>query len=100
MIHNFGPKSSIAARQGGDEFILFLYQYDSEEELLNAIHALEGIQDWGTAQIDDRTFVRLSFSLGYSLTKTDMTYSELIIEADKRMYENKRRRKKDGKDTV
>lgn len=100
MIHNFGSKSSIAARQGGDEFILFLYQYDSEEELLNAIHALEGIQDWGTAQIDDKTFVRLSFSLGYSLTKADMTYSELIIEADKRMYENKRRRKKDGKDTV
>lgn len=95
MIHHFGPKCSIAARQGGDEFILFLYQYDNEEELVNAIHDLEMIQDCGSAQLDDTTCVRLSFSLGYSLFKTNMTYWELIGEADKKMYENKRRRKKD-----
>lgn len=93
IINNFGPGCSVAARQSGDEFILFLYQYEDEEELLNAIHTLERIQDRSFAHLDDNTCVPLSFSLGYSLTSADMTYTDLIKKADKRMYENKRKRK-------
>lgn len=93
-LKNFGTKHCIAARQGGDEFVLFLYGYDSEEELLRTIHTLEYIQDHSTACLSDTLCVRLSFSFGYSLTRPNTAYPELIKEADKRMYENKHQRKK------
>ena len=37
IINNYGIAGSVASRQGGDEYVLFLYGYDSEEELLRAI---------------------------------------------------------------
>lgn len=40
LMNNFGTKSSIASRQGGDEFVLFLYGYKSDEELNKDIETL------------------------------------------------------------
>ncbi len=94
IINNFGSKCSITARQSGDEFILFLYGYDNERELIDTIRTLEHIQNHSTAQLDTDICTRLGFSFGYCVTKPDITYPELIKEADKKMYENKRERKK------
>lgn len=94
ILEDFGQKSSIAARQGGDEFILFLYQYDTEEELLKTIHTLELLQNNSTAQLDENLSVPLRFSFGFSLINENSDYQLLIQEADKKMYENKRERKK------
>lgn len=94
IIRSFGPRSRVAARQSGDEFILFLYQYDTKEELLHTIKTLEAIQDHSFAELDAGLVIPLSFSFGYCLTQEGADYQNLIREADRKMYENKRKRKK------
>lgn len=94
IINGFGEKNSMAARQGGDEFVLFLYEYASEEELMKTIETLEYIQDHSSARLRDNLHVSLRFSFGYSLTAGNADYQRLIKEADKKMYENKMERKK------
>lgn len=89
-----GMKGHIAARQGGDEFVLFLYNYDSEEELLSTIGALEYMQSNTFASLDQNINVPLRFSLGYCLVNENADYQVLLKEADEKMYRNKMERKK------
>ncbi len=93
VINNFGGKDSVASRQGGDEFVLFLYDYESEEELRKEIEALEHIQDKRSLRINANTRVPLRFSLGYSMAKGKADYHEMLRTADERMYKNKLERK-------
>lgn len=97
VIADVGTKSSIASRQGGDEFVLFLYGYDSEEELANVIGDLEYMQSNSFAALDKEINVPLRFSLGYCLVKEETDYQALLKEADRRMYQNKMERKKEMK---
>lgn len=94
LIQDFGSENSAAARLGGDEFVLFLYHYDSEAKLQDAIKKLVNMQDQRTADLNGDVKVVLKFSLGYSLTKGRKDYQAVLREADERMYENKRERKK------
>lgn len=94
IINNFGVQSSIASRQGGDEFVLFLYEYGSREELEKTIQTLEYIQDHNTVHLDDNINVPVRFSLGYSIAKGNADWQELLKEADEKMYSNKQKRKK------
>lgn len=94
-ISSFGCRSSISARQGGDEFVLFLYDYVSEEEAERDIEKLTYIQNNSTAQLDSGLSVPLSFSFGSSMTKGRMDYQELLKQADEMMYKNKSERKKE-----
>ncbi len=93
VINNFGVKDSLASRQGGDEFVLFLYDYESEEELMKEIEALEQIQDRRSIRINENTRVSLRFSLGYCTAKGSADYQEMMRTADKRMYRNKLERR-------
>ncbi len=93
VINNFGIKSSLASRQGGDEFVLFLYEYDDGNELLNTIKTLQYIQDHSTAKLGEDISVPLSFSLGFSMVDSHTDYQQLLKDADEKMYENKRQRK-------
>lgn len=93
-INAFDPGNSLAARQGGDEFVLLLYQYEQEEELAEALRLLEFIQRHCMASLDPELRVRLGFSLGYVMARGQADYRELLRQADQRMYENKRERKK------
>lgn len=93
VINNFGIQSSLSARIGGDEFVLFLYDYDGEDELLNTIHTIEYIQGHSTARLNDNLTVPLRFSFGYCMKTEGSNYEELLKIADERMYENKRKRK-------
>lgn len=92
-IKNFGMQESVVARHGGDEFVLFVYQYDSEEEVLNTIKMLEYVQNNSTAQLEDGMIVPLSFSFGYCLLNEQKDFLGLLKQADERMYDNKRKRK-------
>lgn len=94
LITSRETKGCVAARMGGDEFVLFLYHYDSERELEDAIKELVDIQDQRTADLNADTRVTLKFSLGYGLIKERSDYQEALKEADARMYENKRERKR------
>ena len=96
VINHFGIQSSLSARIGGDEFLLFLYDYDDEGELLNTIRTIEYIQGHSTARLSDSLTVPLRFSFGYCLMAEGLSYEEMLKTADDRMYENKRKRKEEG----
>lgn len=96
VINNFGIQSSLSARIGGDEFLLFLYDYDDEGELLNTIRTIEYIQGHSTARLSNKLTVPLRFSFGYCLLSEGLPYEEALKTADERMYENKRKRKEAG----
>ncbi len=93
IIETFNRKGSVAARQGGDEFLLFLYQYEGKRELLREIHALREVQDGHFVELDSEIRVPLRFSFGYVFTGESTDYHGLIKKADERMYRNKRKRK-------
>lgn len=94
IIDPFGTKNSLASRQGGDEYILFLYGYDSEEELVSTIRTLESMQDSSTADIGNNQKIPVRFSFGYSLVRGSKNYHRLLREADEKMYQNKLKRRK------
>ena len=93
LITSMETRKSVAARLGGDEFVLYLYQYQQEEALLEALHALDTIQEDCVASLNGEVTVPLRFSFGYSLVFGRTDYQNLLKEADERMYENKRKRK-------
>ena len=97
IIEEFGTGKQVASRQGGDEFVLFLYHYDSEEELLKAIEELQYIQDNSSVELDENTSIPLRFSLGYSLTYESADILKLMKTADERMYANKLERRKNNR---
>lgn len=94
LITGPGTRGCVAARLGGDEFVLFLYQYDNERELKAVLNELAKMQDQKTTTLNGNVRVTLQFSLGYGLMEGKKDYQAALREADERMYENKRERKK------
>ena len=94
IISNFGIKSKVAARQGGDEFVLFLYGYESKDELPKEIDTLKYIQNHSSTHLDEILNVPVRFSFGYCLTNNNTDYTKLLKEADEKMYKNKMERKR------
>ena len=93
VVKNFGIRGNLSARIGGDEFVALLYDYENEEELLDAVRAIEDIQKHSTAHLAENLMVPLRFSFGYGMLTENMTHDEVLKLADERMYENKRMRK-------
>ena len=93
IINNFGIKNSLAARQGGDEYILFLYGYDSNEELTRTIETLQYIQSNSTASLSKEITVPLRFSMGCCIVQDNHDIQTLFKLADEKMYKNKMERK-------
>ncbi|MCR5397429.1 MAG: diguanylate cyclase [Lachnospiraceae bacterium] len=85
--------NAIGARQGGDEFVLFLWGYDSKEMLLNTLEVLKTCQDGLYTQITEKVQKEIQFSMGYALDENHLDYQELLKQADSNMYENKSLRK-------
>ena len=93
LIQNISSGTGIAARQGGDEFVLFLYAYETQEELLETLGALKEKQQNSVARLEEQLVVPLSFSVGYTLAKGRTDSQKLFKEADEKMYADKRERK-------
>lgn len=94
-IADAGAGSSVAARQGGDEFVLFLYGYDSKDDLMQVARSLEDMQSNSYVALDRKIKVPLRFSLGYCMTDGEPDYRVLLKKADQMMYQNKVKRKND-----
>lgn len=94
IVGHFGTKNSVASRQGGDEFVLYLYGYDSEKELMKTVETLETMQDNSILDIGNNQKIPVRFSFGYSLVKENKNYHRLLKEADEMMYQNKQMRRK------
>ena len=88
-----GTQKSIIARQGGDEFVLFLYEYSDEEELVQVIKELEYLQSHTYVDLGNQVMVQIKFSFGYEIKKEPTNYRELLKCADEKMYQNKKMRK-------
>ena len=93
LLRGYGSKKNVAARLGGDEYVLFLYGYDDEKTLEKDIRSLQKLQDFVFVDLDADTHVLLQFSLGYALSAGSSDHSALLKIADEMMYENKRQRK-------
>lgn len=93
IIKGFGVNESIASRQGGDEYVLVLYDYASEKELMNTIGTLEHIQNNSIVHLNEGQDVPLKFSFGYTIIGERTDYLAMMHEADEKMYESKRIRK-------
>lgn len=88
------PKNSVVAREGGDEFVVLLYQYEEKRELVEAIRVLEFIQRHSLSYLGQNLRIRLEFSMGYVLAEGEADYRELLKRADEKMYANKKERRK------
>ncbi len=93
VLGSFGLRNCVSARQGGDEFVLFLYNYESEEDVMDEINTLRYIQENSSVHLDLNLTVPLSFSFGYTLIKGCSDYEDMLKIADEMMYNNKRERK-------
>lgn len=94
VINEVRPANSIFARQGGDEFILFIYGCQTEKELQDYIQLIEKKRDRMVISFDNQE-VKVRYSMGYAFFKDQNTdYEELIREADDNMYVDKKSRKK------
>ena len=82
----------MASRFGGDEFVVLLENLKSPE---NAVRVMGSIHDRFSqiTQVDGKE-VALTASIGMSLYPDDgQTLAELVLKADQKMYENKRKYK-------
>lgn len=93
---SFGEKNSICARQGGDEYVLFLFGYESAAEVDDRIQRLSVLQNERTAKLNENETVHIRFSFGAEYLDGSGDYASLLKAADEKMYENKRRRKSEN----
>ncbi len=95
-ISSIGTKESISARLGGDEYVLFLYGYNSEDAVKEDIKTLYEKQDIPEVDIADELSIPVKFSVGYCISKGCYDIEGMTERADEDMYENKRSRKGDN----
>jgi diguanylate cyclase (GGDEF)-like protein/PAS domain S-box-containing protein len=83
--------SDLLGRYGGDEFILLLH----ETSLYGAQMIISRIADRWTPPLnkDEDINIPLSFSFGIAEAKDSETFESLIQQADRLMYEDKKRKK-------
>lgn len=88
IITDFGIKNSVAARQWGGEFILFLYGYDNEQELSKAINLLTYIQNHTIMHLNNNIDVPLDISFGYCISNSSVQndYHALLKEVNDKIY--------------
>ena len=94
LLQKIEPPKRIFGRQGGDEFVLFYYGCETEEELMSYIEELNQKRDNAVFMADEVHLVPIRFSFGYVLChEKEENYSTLNREADLNMYEEKKKRK-------
>ena len=96
IISSFATGPNLCARQGGDEFVVFLYGYEREQLTADLEH-LRSMQDGRTADLGDGTKIPLKFSMGYCIDHWKGDYSGMLKTADAQMYKNKQSRKAEGR---
>ena len=95
QVNHISPENTLFSRQGGDEFVLFYYGCNTNEELMKYISALSKMRDNKEFSVENDTKVKIKYSIGYILCHgRNESYSDLLREADLKMYEEKKERKR------
>ncbi len=92
-IRLFNSKDSICARWGGDEFVMFLYNFESDAQVDEQIQRLVQVRQNVKVAVSDSHMVNVNFSFGVSRLNRGQDFQTLLKEADEKMYESKRERK-------
>lgn len=92
-LSSFEENNFLCARQGGDEFVLFLYNFDSNDQVEKHLQRLSDIQHNCVANLTENKTVHIKFSFGAALLDGGSDYNALLKIADTKMYESKRLRK-------
>lgn len=96
ILSAFPKEHTISARVGGDEFIFVIYGYDTKEDvdcIIKELSLKRGSRFLPFKKKPDNEEL-LEFSMGYSYFPSEGNeYKKLFRLADKRMYEEKRKRK-------
>lgn len=88
------PKQ-LTARLGGDEFAILFYGAGSREEIDEYMKRLEEFRKSHIMEMEQGVEIEVKFSMGKAFYVTDGVESERLMRvADKRMYMDKRERKK------
>ena len=88
-LHEFGKRNRVAGRLGGDEYVLFLYGYETHEELVEDLDNLVLLQNKGVMKPNESDEIAIRFSLGYVLTYGMSDYHAALLGADQAMYQDK-----------
>ncbi len=94
MLEKLEAPKKLAARQGGDEFVLLVYGFEDDGGIDRVISRLRQIQDREKLTLEEGTEVVMRFSFGYKLLNGSKDYNKLISYADEYMYNSKRARKR------
>jgi len=92
-IKNHFRKVDIVARTGGDEFLVFLKNVSNQESIINSIMQLErkiSMKTVGNPPIVIHSSIGVTFG-----TNANESYEMLFIQADKALYEVKKKGKND-----
>ena len=81
------PENAVISRMSGDEFYLFLYGYDSEDQARERIDRLQKSIQTSTLELPNRPSFRIRASAGVAwYPKDSESYEQLIRYADFAMY--------------
>lgn len=93
ILREFDSRNSICARYGGDEFVLFLYNFESRAAVDGQLQKLAELRESSTAPICEGVRVPVNFSFGVGMLDGSRDFYSLLKYADEKMYESKRERK-------
>ena len=93
LLRQASDKRYFLGRFGGDEFLVII-RHCTEEIMSDYINQVKGLVD----RYNKANFISLSFAAGYAISTRDHYYlmDELLSEADKDMYRNKKIMKTDA----
>lgn len=94
LLKGCGAQHKITARLSGDEFVMFLYGMETEEEIEGYINQLYDDMKLTVLNISEEEKQPVCFSCGYVIFRpVSSNYQDILKMADKTMYQAKRERK-------
>ncbi len=91
-LRNAGTRKSVCSRQGGDEFVLFLYGYESWEVLQHALDTMRKNQNGHLITLKNGITAEMQFSMGFCIASGPLDYDAMLKTADIMMYADKKKR--------
>jgi len=89
----FEVKGCVIGRRSGDEFMVFLYDFDSYEEIRKLTHAFYVQLEDNPIALPDGTEMTIKISGGISWIASDVDYETLLHRADLQLYIAKQKNK-------
>ncbi|MEG1124857.1 MAG: diguanylate cyclase, partial [Citrobacter sp.] len=87
------PTDAVIGRRSGDEFHVFLYGIQTQEDVLRRVHNLYGALSESPMVCPDGGYSTIAISVGLIWCDGQMDCDELLLQADRALYEAKKNNK-------